>query len=55
MSGPAVWDPVEAGLAHGWRVIGGVHGSTPTNACGGITAEVRTPARLSVVIVEEGR
>ncbi|TDM08372.1 MAG: GMC family oxidoreductase [Ideonella sp. MAG2] len=58
-------DPIQAGLARGWKVKGGPHGSLPpslscdvlivgTGAGGGITAEILARAGLSVVLVEEG-
>jgi choline dehydrogenase-like flavoprotein len=58
-------DPIRAGLARGWRVLGGPHGAPPaqlscdvvivgSGAGAGITAELLTQAGLSVVIVEEG-
>ncbi len=58
-------DPIEQGLARGWKVRGGPHGDLPdTLACdvaivgsgagAGITAELLTAAGLDVVIVEEG-
>ena len=60
-----VHDPIRAGLARGWRVLGGPHAPLPaqlqcdvaivgTGAGGGITAELLTRAGLSVVLVEEG-
>lgn len=58
-------DPIEAGLARGWKVLGGLHGALPSElACdvvivgsgagAGITAELLAKAGLSIVIVEEG-
>jgi choline dehydrogenase-like flavoprotein len=58
-------DPIRAGLARGWKVLGGPHGPVPaelncdvviigSGAGAGITAELLTAAGLSVVIVEEG-
>jgi choline dehydrogenase-like flavoprotein len=60
-----VADPIRAGLARGWQVLGGPHAEAPANlscdvaivgsgAGAGITAELLTRAGLSVVIVEEG-
>lgn len=58
-------DPIEAGLARGWRVFGAGHAPLPASltcdvaivgsgAGAGITAELLTAAGLDVVIVEEG-
>jgi choline dehydrogenase-like flavoprotein len=58
-------DPIEAGLARGWKVHGGRHAARPatldcdvaivgSGAGAGITAELLTAAGLMVVIVEEG-
>jgi choline dehydrogenase-like flavoprotein len=58
-------DPIRAGLARGWKVLGGPHGSVPvelvcdvaivgSGAGAGITAELFTAAGLAVVIIEEG-
>lgn len=58
-------DPIEAGLARGWKVHGGPHAPLParlvcdvaivgSGAGAGITAELLTQAGLDVVIVEEG-
>ncbi len=58
-------DPVQDGLARGWRVHGGPYAALPaqitcdvvivgTGAGAGITAELLTQAGLSVVLVEEG-
>jgi choline dehydrogenase-like flavoprotein len=58
-------DPIRAGLARGWKVLGGPHGAAPaeircdvaiigSGAGAGITAELLTQAQLSVVIIEEG-
>ncbi len=58
-------DPIEQGLARGWKVRGGPHGDLPetlscdvaivgSGAGAGITAELLTAAGLDVVIVEEG-
>lgn len=58
-------DPIQAGLARGWRVRGGSHGALPavhrcdvvivgSGAGAGITAELLTAAGLEVLIVEEG-
>ena len=58
-------DPIRAGLARGWKVLGGPHGAAPAHiqcdvaivgsgAGAGITAELLTQANLSVVIIEEG-
>jgi len=60
-----VIDPIEQGLARGWKVRGGPHGELPetltcdvaivgTGAGAGITAELLTAAGLDVVLVEEG-
>jgi choline dehydrogenase-like flavoprotein len=62
---PPRHDPIRAGLARGWNVVGGPHGSPPerldcdvaivgSGAGGGVTAELLTAAGLSVVLVEEG-
>lgn len=59
-------DPILAGLARGWKVLGGKHGPLParitcdvaiigSGAGAGITAELLTKAGLHVVIVEEGQ
>jgi choline dehydrogenase-like flavoprotein len=61
----AVADPIHAGLARGWRVLGGPFAPAPaalscdvaivgSGAGAGITAELLTRAGLDVVIVEEG-
>jgi len=58
-------DPIRAGLARGWHVLGGPHGPLPaqiecdvaivgSGAGAGITAELLSRADLRVVIVEEG-
>jgi choline dehydrogenase-like flavoprotein len=58
-------DPIEQGLARGWRVFGGTSGPRPasmdcdvciigTGAGAGITAAMLTQAGLKVVLVEEG-
>ena len=58
-------DPIQAGLARGWKVYGGPHAPRPptvhcdvvivgSGAGAGITAELLTAAGLDVVIVEEG-
>lgn len=59
-------DPIRAGLARGWRVLGGEGRPAPppelscdvaivgSGAGAGITAELLTAAGLAVVIVEEG-
>lgn len=58
-------DPIHAGLARGWKVLGGRHGALPatircdvaiigSGAGAGITAELLTKAGLQVVIIEEG-
>ena len=58
-------DPIRAGLARGWKVLGGRQGPAPatldcdvaivgTGAGGGITAELLAAAGLSVVMIEEG-
>lgn len=58
-------DPIAAGLARGWRVLGPDHGTVPaqlscdvaivgTGAGGGITAELLTRAGLDVILIEEG-
>ena len=58
-------DPIEQGLARGWKVRGGPHGDLPatltcdvaivgSGAGAGITAELLTAAGLDVVLVEEG-
>jgi choline dehydrogenase-like flavoprotein len=58
-------DPIQQGLARGWRVRGGLHGSLPaehrcdvaivgSGAGAGIAAELLTAAGLDVLIVEEG-
>jgi choline dehydrogenase-like flavoprotein len=59
-------DPILAGLARGWKVLGGKHGQVPermqcdvaiigSGAGAGITAELLTKAGLNVIIVEEGQ
>ena len=61
----AIADPIQAGLARGWKVHGGPHAPLPeslqcdvaiigSGAGAGITAELLTAAGLSVVIIEEG-
>jgi choline dehydrogenase-like flavoprotein len=61
----AVPDPIAAGLARGWRVLGGTHAAPPSTltcdvaivgsgAGAGITAELLSAAGLKIVIVEEG-
>jgi choline dehydrogenase-like flavoprotein len=58
-------DPIQEGLARGWRVHGGPHAPLPealncdvvvigSGAGGGITAELLAAAGLSVLVVEEG-
>ena len=58
-------DPIRAGLARGWKVMGGPHAALPatlscdvaivgSGAGAGVTAELLTRAGLDVVIVEEG-
>jgi choline dehydrogenase-like flavoprotein len=58
-------DPIRQGLARGWKVSGGPHGTPSatlrcdvaivgTGAGAGITAELLTQAGLDVVLVEEG-
>ncbi|MBC6436067.1 GMC family oxidoreductase, partial [Nostoc sp. HG1] len=58
-------DPIQDGLARGWKVHGGPHGARPaqmacdvaivgTGAGAGITAELLTAAGLDVVLIEEG-
>lgn len=58
-------DPIQQGLARGWRVRGGPHGPLPvghrfdvaivgSGAGAGIAAELLTAAGLDVLIVEEG-
>jgi choline dehydrogenase-like flavoprotein len=58
-------DPIQDGLARGWRVHGGPYAALParitcdvaivgTGAGAGITAELLTQAGLDVVMVEEG-
>ncbi|MBX9611655.1 MAG: GMC family oxidoreductase [Burkholderiales bacterium] len=60
-----VHDPIRAGLARGWKVLGGAHGPLPeriqcdvaiigSGAGAGISAEILARAGLNVVIVEEG-
>jgi choline dehydrogenase-like flavoprotein len=59
-------DPIQEGLARGWKVLGGAHGALPASitcdvaiigsgAGAGITAELMTKAGLKVVIIEEGQ
>ena len=61
----AIPDPILAGLARGWRVMGGPHAAAPASldcdvlivgsgAGGGVSAEILTRAGLDVVVVEEG-
>jgi choline dehydrogenase-like flavoprotein len=58
-------DPIEQGLARGWRVFGGTQAAVPeaidcdvaiigSGAGAGITAELLSAAGLKLVIVEEG-
>jgi choline dehydrogenase-like flavoprotein len=58
-------DPIEAGLARGWKVIDGAHEESDrsldadvviigSGAGGGVTAEILALSGLSVIIVEEG-
>ncbi len=58
-------DPIQEGLARGWKVYGAEHGAPPaqlscdvaivgTGAGAGITAELLTAAGLDVVLIEEG-
>ncbi len=58
-------DPIREGLARGWKVLGGRHGTLPrrmqcdvaiigSGAGAGITAELLTRAGLSVIMIEEG-
>jgi choline dehydrogenase-like flavoprotein len=60
-----VHDPIAAGLARGWKVLGGPYAPAPASmvcdvaivgsgAGAGVTAELLTRAGLDVVIVEEG-
>ena len=61
----AIPDPILAGLARGWRVMGGPHAAAPASldcdvlivgsgAGGGVSAEILTRGGLDVVVVEEG-
>jgi choline dehydrogenase-like flavoprotein len=58
-------DPIRAGLAAGWRVLGGPHRGVParldcdvaivgTGAGGGVSAELLAQAGLDVLMIEEG-
>lgn len=58
-------DPIQDGLARGWKVLGGGHGPIPqelecdvlivgSGAGAGITAELLAKAGLRLIIVEEG-
>ncbi len=58
-------DPIQEGLARGWKVYGGPHAARPASiqcdvaivgsgAGAGITAELLTAAGLDVVLLEEG-
>lgn len=58
-------DPIQAGLARGWKVRGAEHGALPADisvdvaivgsgAGGGITAEILAKAGLKVLVIEEG-
>jgi choline dehydrogenase-like flavoprotein len=58
-------DPIEAGLARGWKVIDGAHEESDrsldadvviigSGAGGGVTAEILALSGLSIIIVEEG-
>jgi choline dehydrogenase-like flavoprotein len=58
-------DPIADGLARGWQVVGGAHGTAPatlecdvaivgSGAGAGITAELLSAAGLKLVIIEEG-
>jgi choline dehydrogenase-like flavoprotein len=58
-------DPIADGLARGWQVLGGAHGTAPatlecdvaivgSGAGAGITAELLSAAGLKLVIIEEG-
>ncbi len=62
---PPIPDPIRDGLARGWKVLGGPHGTPPaelscdvaivgSGAGAGVTAELLTAAGLAVVIIEEG-
>lgn len=65
MSTTTIKDPIQDGLARGWKVLGGGHGALPekldcdvlivgSGAGAGITAELLAKAGLRLVIVEEG-
>jgi choline dehydrogenase-like flavoprotein len=58
-------DPIQAGLARGWKVIDGAHADADrtldadvviigSGAGGGVTAEILALSGLSIIIVEEG-
>ena len=58
-------DPIRAGLARGWKVMGGPHAQPPaemtcdvaivgTGAGAGVTADILTRAGLDVLLIEEG-
>ena len=61
----AIPDPIQEGLASGWRVMGGPHAPVPdqldcdvliigSGAGGGVSAEILSRAGLQVLLVEEG-
>lgn len=65
MNSRTVPDPIEAGLAAGWKVFGGEHAPAPSTmqcdvaivgsgAGAGITAQLLVDAGLDVLIIEEG-
>jgi choline dehydrogenase-like flavoprotein len=65
LSNTAVADPIAAGLARGWRVLGGAHAALPptlecdvaivgSGAGAGITAELLSAAGLKLILIEEG-
>jgi choline dehydrogenase-like flavoprotein len=65
MSATTIPDPIQAGLARGWKIVDGARADSDrtldadvviigSGAGGGVTAEILALAGLSIVIVEEG-